>query len=283
MSDSEHLPDEMVDASAWSAGDWSRFLAAELRVPVRVAYGRSRTVPVQARAANVEGGAGLNVRMHRMFAEAPADVRDALARWLRVGRRARRAGERLDRWIQLALAATPEPTRRPARLEPEGRCHHLDRLAAPLFVQTFAGDFATRDERPALTWGRRSRSRSRRSLRLGSYELETRVVRIHPVLDQHGVPDWFVRFVLMHEILHAVHPPRLVGRRWVHHGPEFRGRERAYVDYERAVAWEEANLGRLIRAARTGKPLARRRAAPSAKPAPRSAASGQLELFFKES
>jgi hypothetical protein len=78
-------------------------------------------------------------------------------------------------------------------------------------------------------------------------------VRIHPALDRGDVPEWFVRYVLMHEILHAALPPRLgKGRRWVHHGPEFRAREGEYVDYQRALKWEERNLPRLIRQARRG-------------------------------
>jgi hypothetical protein len=29
------------------------------------------------------------------------------------------------------------------------------------------------------------------------------VVRVHRVLDAHDVPEWFVRYVLFHELLHA--------------------------------------------------------------------------------
>ena len=244
--------------SIWSTEEWSRFLTEGLNVPVEVRYGRSRSVPVAAKPSLVRGVPGFTVRMHRMFEAASPEVRDALVKWLRVGRRARRAGTILDDWIQAALAEAPRPTRESRPLEPAGRHHDLSALAEELFTTTFAGDFEPLD-RPGLTWGRRARSRSRRSLRLGSFDLETRVVRIHPVLDQEGVPAWFVRFVLMHELLHAVLPPRLSGSRWIHHGPEFRKRERAHPDYERAVRWEEENLTRLIRAARTGKPLVPRR------------------------
>jgi len=73
------------------------------------------------------------------------------------------------------------------------------------------------------------------------------------VLDQASVPEWFVRFVLFHELLHAVHPPeRGTDNRWVHHGSLFRRRERTYVDYARAIEWERRNLRTLIKAARLG-------------------------------
>lgn len=244
-------------SAPWSTAEWERFLARELGCPVRVAFGRSRTVPVQAASALVGArGEGLEVRMHRMFEAAPDDVRTALARWLRSGRRARRACVRLDGWIDLRLSEEPAAAPRRLRVEPAGRRYDLAALSTPLFEDEFAGDFRDGRPRPALTWGRRGRSASRRSLRLGSYDVDAHVVRIHRVLDQASVPPWFVRFVLMHEILHAALPPRRVdGGRWVHHGPDFRAREASYPDYRAALRWEERNLPRLIAAARSGEPF----------------------------
>ena len=92
--------------------------------------------------------------------------------------------------------------------------------------------------------------------------------------DQPPVPRWFVRFVLMHEILHAAHPPRIDGGRWIHHGREFRARERAYADYARALRWESENLPRLIEAARSGRVLR-----PPREPVHEREDALQLELF----
>lgn len=236
--------------------EYEAFLSERFGVPMRVVFGRSRTSPVQARTYRPRGSAhaGWEVRLHRMFAGAPDDVRDALAKWLKNGRRSRAAADRLDAWIHAALAELP-PRHRTIRLAPRGRAYDLGALSAPLFADEFAADFAPSAdvERPHVTWGRRSPSRSRRSLRLGSFEPESRVVRIHPVLDQPGVPDWFVRFVLKHEILHAVIPSyRDDAGRWVHHPPEFRERERSWPEYEPAVEWERRNLTKLIRSAREG-------------------------------
>ena len=248
----DRTPAAEGSVAEWTPADWEELLGQELGHPVRVLYGRSRTVPVQARGQRLPGGGGLEVRLHRMFAVAPAQVREDLARWLRVGRRARRACERLDGWIEQALAELPPPTRRRPTLAPTGHAYDLEAMAEPLWGGEFARDFVERP-RPGLTWGRRQRSSSRRSLRLGSYDPELNVVRVHPVLDQEGVPEWFVRFVLMHEILHAALPPRRGrGRRWIHHGAEFRRRERAFEEHAPALVWEERNLGRLIRSARTG-------------------------------
>ena len=235
--------------------EWSRWLTERLGAPVRVEFGRSRTAPVQARAGHDDrGGHVWEIRLHGMFRRAPIDVRQALVKWLRVGRRATRAGPVLDAWIHGELARHPAKARR-LRLETRGRTHDLERLSDALFESEFRKDFVPHGEaaRPRISWGRRVASKSRRSLRLGSFEPESRVVRVHPVLDQAAVPDWFVVFVLKHELLHAaIDAYRDPNGRWVHHGPEFRARETSWPEYEPAVAWERRNLARLIRSAREG-------------------------------
>ena len=127
-----------------------------------------------------------------------------------------------------------------------GCVHQLEELAVPLFEEEFPEAF-DEGRRPGLTWGRRGRSRAKRSLLLGSYCAETDTVRIHPVLDRDWVPAWFVRYILFHELLHAVLP-----RAHGHHGPAFRARERAYPDFTRARNWQRTHLPRLIREARRG-------------------------------
>ena len=93
--------------------------------------------------------------------------------------------------------------------------------------------------------------RRRRSIRFGSYTPVDELIRIHPYLDQAFVPEFFVRYIVFHEMLHAhmgiEETPN--GRRRIH-PPAFRRREEEYGDYDRAVAWmnDESNLRRLLRA-----------------------------------
>lgn len=241
--------------------DWERFLTDRLGAPMLVTFGRSRSAPVQARPLRGKGRAagprGWEIRLHGIFRDTPEEVREAFASWLQHGRKARAASEALDRWIHSSMADVPR-ARRSITLRPHGLVHDLEAMAEELFATEFAPDFTPRTgrERPRITWGRRGRSRSRKGLRLGSYDPETRVVRVHTVLDQEAVPAWFVRFVLKHEILHAViEAHRDAAGRWVHHSRAFRRREASWPEYEPAVAWEERNVRRLIRSAREGTPL----------------------------
>lgn len=61
---------------------------------------------------------------------------------------------------------------------------------------------------------------------------------MHSALDHPEVPEFFVRFIIFHEMLHAelkVQDKR--GRRCIH-SREFRRREHAHPDFERAKKWE---------------------------------------------
>ena len=257
----------MPPTAAPPSGDLERALAAALGRPVAVRYGDARHTVVHA----AERAGTLVVRLNRFFAEAPDEVRAALAGWLSGGRGARSAGRELDAWIDLRLARLHREAPVDVALRTAGEHHDLARLSEDLLAGPFSGTFSP-GERPRITWGRAGKSRSRRSLRLGSYDPLPRVVRVHPVLDQPLVPEWFVRFILFHELLHAeLDAPGLArapGSRRRHHGPEFRRRERAHPDCARALEWERRHVRALIRSARSGKPAPVPRQGP--RPAPRA-------------
>lgn len=211
--------------------------------------------------------------MHSFFESAPPEVHRAVASWIRSGRRAPRACVLLDRWILASLEQLPAPALHERSLRVRGECYDLAELAEELRATELAADFRSSGDLPRITWGRAGPSRTRHSIRLGSYDQEGSVVRIHAALDQPLVPRFFVRYVLFHELLHAVYPPRKgEGDRWIHHGAAFRRREHAYGDYARAIAWEQANIKEVIRSARRGTPM--RSVAP---PGRRGAQAGPAE------
>jgi hypothetical protein len=244
LSESERANPERLPGGLTEA-DWQALLAPGDGAPLRVRYGRARhhVVRVQRRRG------GVVVHLSSFFAEAPPEVRAALAAWMRAGNRARRATRTLDQWIDARLRRLSEDQPRRPRLLAAGKFHDLDEIAGDL-RPLLAPDFASRPW-PAIGWGRARGSRSRRSLRLGSFDHVDRAIRLHPVLDSPHVERWFVRYVLHHELLHAIlDAPRGADGRRVHHGPEFRRRERAYPDAARALAWEERHIRALIRCAR---------------------------------
>lgn len=185
-----------------------------------------------------------NVRLHHMFLDAPEEVVAAVARYLAHGDR--RAGAQIDRYIRdnghhIRAGEAPDAGAREAR----GEVHDLQEVLDEV-VARYCPDAAP----VAITWGRsgasqRGRARSR-TIRLGTYLYDARVIRIHRALDRAWVPRYFVAWVVFHELLHHVTPAPVRGGRQCHHGPEFRAREAAFHDRERAMEWERRNVRRLI-------------------------------------
>jgi hypothetical protein len=183
----------------------------------------------------------LHARVHHMFLDAPAYVVDALVRYVTRGDRDASAtlGDYIDaNGFRLARR------KRSAALVTRGKHHDLLDLYQQINDRYFGGSVNA-----LVTWGKRStsRSRSRRTIKLGSYSAVDRVVRVHPALDQRWVPRYFVAYIVYHEMLHHVIPgSRGLGRVNLH-PPEFKEREREFRHFERAIEWEKRHVGRLLR------------------------------------
>ncbi len=181
------------------------------------------------------------LRVHRMFAEAPPNVVRALAEYASRGRGA--SGRVIDDYVRENEhhVRDARANRQARGLEPRGRYHDLKAIYDQLNDAWFGGAVDAR-----IGWGREAPRRRRRSIKMGTYFHDARVIRVHPGLDRAEVPDYFVRFIVFHEMLHQAVPPETVGGKRVSHTPEFRRRERAYPDFGRALAWERRNLSLLL-------------------------------------
>ncbi len=214
-------------------------LARTLGAPLSVTVTDNRRTMLSIR--RVDGVR--RVRLHHMFADAPADVLDAVSRYLAHGDR--RAGAKIDAFIRRrADRIRRDGPARPAPRRTRGSAHDLGEILAELVARYFP------DADPvAITWGARGASRRRgrsRTIRMGAYLYDERLIRIHPALDQAWVPRFFVAWVVFHELSHHVTPAPEVGGRRCHHTPDFRAREATFHDRDRALEWERRNVRRLI-------------------------------------
>jgi len=89
-------------------------------------------------------------------------------------------------------------------------------------------------------------------MRLGVYQPQKQVIRIHPALDQAFVPRYFVEFIVYHELLHHAIPPTRINGRYCVHSVAFRRCERAFPRYTEAIAWRKQHLRRLLESNRRG-------------------------------
>jgi hypothetical protein len=187
---------------------------------------------------------GYRLRLHRMFVDAEPRVVRALARY--VVHNDRRASALLGEYIEQHQHIIRQQVRRPRKISirTAGKHHDLAIIFDRLNTSWFAGKLDAR-----ITWGpMATRKRRRRSIKMGSFAVEDRIIRIHPALDQDCVPGYFVAWIVFHEMLHGKHEVLRHNGRRRFHTRDFLEEERRFPDYARACAWEKQNLDRLLRA-----------------------------------
>ena len=184
----------------------------------------------------------IRARIHHMFLDAPGAVQDALIRYVVRGDRtaSNLVGQYIDENGHRIRATRPVLT----PLATQGKAHDILAESRKINDMYFGGTVDA-----LITWGRSGsrRGKPRRSIKLGSYSAVERLIRIHPALDKLWVPRYFLAYIIYHEMLHHVIPSSQGQGRRMLHPPLFRARERLFRDFDRALAWEKAHVGRLLR------------------------------------
>lgn len=122
-----------------------------------------------------------------------------------------------------------------------GNAYDLEKM----FSKLNRGYFDSTLEKPTLTWSQRKT----RSI-LGHHDRVYDTITISKSLDSTGVPEWFVEFILYHEMLHIKHAARMINGRRYYHTAAFRQDERRFAKYEEAQRWLE-QIARQRRVPRT--------------------------------
>jgi hypothetical protein len=185
----------------------------------------------------------LRVRLHMMFLDAPERVQDALVRYVVADER--EASQIVGDFIHRNSFRIRASRRALGPLRTKGETHDLEAILHDINEKYFGG--AVTDV--LISWGRNTtaKARKRTTIKLGSYSAVERLIRIHPALDRHWVPRYFVSYIVFHELIHHLMPSERAHGRSLLHSPEFRRRERGFRHYERAIAWEQKHIERLLR------------------------------------
>lgn len=182
------------------------------------------------------------VRISDLFRSAPPEVIRALA-FLLVARLLSRKPPRDQERLYRSYAFTPELLRasdlarrkrgRKVISTSKGRVYDLERL----FSRLNRRHFDSQIQPPVLTWSQRPA----RSI-LGQHDAAHNTITISKTLDSTDVPEWFVEYILFHEMLHIKHPARVINGRRYYHSPSFRSEERSYPRYEQAQQWLDREI-----------------------------------------
>ncbi|MGB9642140.1 MAG: SprT-like domain-containing protein [Candidatus Ratteibacteria bacterium] len=91
-----------------------------------------------------------------------------------------------------------------------------------------------------ITFGKRYNGKRRRSIVFGNYCPDTNLIRINRSLDSDSVPDFFVKYIVFHEMLHAY--LYLLDSKTTGHTKKFKNLEKKFPDLEKAEKWKRENL-----------------------------------------
>jgi hypothetical protein len=218
-----------------------RRLRAHLpRGDVRVTLTDNRYTMISVRRQKREQR--FDVRLHLMFADADPVIVRSLARYIADNDReaSRVLGDFIDNNNDYVRG---RGRRAPSQVILTAGEHHdlraiFDRLNAEYFDNKIEA---------AITWGARTgQVRRRSSIKMGSYAVEDRLIRIHRSLDRAFVPGFFVDWIVFHEMLHQVHDIQVKNGRREFHSKDFLTDERRFAHYERARVWEREHLDQLL-------------------------------------
>ena len=179
------------------------------------------------------------VRLSDICKSSPPEVMRSLAFLLvsrLLGKRVPKLHDRIYREYSLTpdvLRSSDIARRRRGRkviTSAQGEFYDLSKIFTKLNRRCFGNEL----EKPALTWSRR-RTRSI----LGHHDRVYQSITISKTLDSEDVPEWFVEYIVYHEMLHIKHPPRLINGRRHYHTTAFRQDERRFPYYREAQQWLE--------------------------------------------
>lgn len=183
------------------------------------------------------------VSLHRMFLHAPKNVMQALACYLK-GEHKKLAPsikayiehnlQRLDYSHELDLS----------QLETQGRVYDLKKIYHQLNRQYFDQPLGLH-----ITWFGERRRRICKRLTFGLYHDPLRLIKINRLLDNKYFPDYFVAYVIYHEMLHYVCPTYVDENGYKHiHSKIFKEREKKFKFFKEAQEWIQNNQNYLFTA-----------------------------------
>lgn len=176
------------------------------------------------------------VSMHRMFLEAPKNIMDALS--VHIKTKNSNVCPSVKAYIEEKLPVYDySKSIDKSRFVTKGETYDLKELYDSINQNYFDGQIDLH-----ITWYGKVKSKRRSQVTFGLYQQSLQLVKIHRMMDSSLFPEYFVRFVIYHEMLHHICPAYYDqnGRHHIH-TPEFKRREREFREYDEAQNWMKNN------------------------------------------
>ncbi|NGX58585.1 MAG: hypothetical protein K940chlam3_01492 [Chlamydiae bacterium] len=183
------------------------------------------------------------VSLHRIFLEAPRNVMEALACYIKGGRNISLPVP-IKAYIEYQMQRLDySHVVKKHELVTAGQHYHLQPIYDRLNQEYFLNELNIQ-----ITWYGRFQRRFRSQVNFGLYSDALKLVKIHRLLDHSDIPEYFLEFVIYHEMLHSVCLPFVKenGHTSVH-TPEFKQREKEHKYFDEAHIWLKNNKHRFFR------------------------------------
>jgi len=118
-------------------------------------------------------------------------------------------------------------------LRPFGQVYNLQEMYNTLNNEYFDGKLDLR-----ISWFGRGETIPKTRITFGSYNPKLKLIKVNRLLDKDDIPEYFVRYIVYHEMLHNAVPPKKKRRGTHHiHHREFKEREKVFSDYDLAQSF----------------------------------------------
>lgn len=176
------------------------------------------------------------VSLHRMFLNAPQNVMDALACYLK----------REDKIIASSVKAFIEDKLKNfdysqqvdhKKFYSQGNVYNLQQIYNDLNEEYFDNQLNL-----YITWFGKPNRRCRSRVTFGLYHDPLRLIKVNRLLDSPSFPHYLVAYVIYHEMVHHVCPPYFDANGQHHiHTKEFKEKEALFRHFELAQEWIHKN------------------------------------------
>jgi len=173
-----------------------------------------------------------NVSLHRMFLQAPRNVMEQLACYIRGKHKV--VSPTVKAFIEESLRKLDySHTLKPGQISTQGNVHNLKKILDNVNQEYFHNQVDIN-----ITWYGKPRITSKTKITYGLYFEPQKLIKIHRFLDNVSVPDYVVSFVIYHEMLHHV-CPTYVDEKGNHrsHDKTFKQKEKQFRHYQLAQDW----------------------------------------------
>ncbi len=176
------------------------------------------------------------VSLHRMFLDAPKNIMDSLACYLRKEEKVISPSIRV--FIEQNLKKIDYSHQlKASSLYTQGNVYNLQEIYDALNRQYFGNQLKL-----GITWFGKVAQRRKSRVTFGLYCSVLKLIKINRLLDTPSLPEYVISYIMYHEMLHHVCPSYSGenGHYYVH-TKEFKAREKLYHHYALAQRWIKDN------------------------------------------